>query len=441
MKAMASKMKNTYKITEYGSFVADNADNADNADKQIKEFVSLPKHTFDALESFVLTNRSKETDALEFFGLSAKKGIGKVITAKNYVGVITMVDGTTIEILPKVFSNETYTEASVKKLLIDMLKSLKDSPYKSLQTSNVNIEKMSIFEVFIRMFVDEVLFIEKRGLKSGYQRIQNNEAVFKGKLRISDHIKYNFAHKERSFVEYDEFNTDRPENRLIKTTLLYLYRVSQSSKNRVDIKNLLNSFSEVSESTDITRDFEKYVPDRNMKDYTTALMWCKVFLLGKSFSAFSGSEVAFALLFPMETLFESYIAQKLRKYLNSKEYTVSAQYRSFHLFDYPRQFLMKPDIVVKRKRDGAVFVLDTKWKLLSQAKANYGISQADMYQMYAYQKKYGAKSITLIYPSTDVLTKEKEIRFLSNDGVTVFVKFVDLFNLNDSMTILEESFI
>ena len=245
-------------------------------------------------------------------------------------------------------------------------------------------------------------------------------------------------HKERSFVEYDEFNTDRPENRLIKTTLLYLYRVSQSSKNRVDIKNLLNSFSEVSESTDIDGDFSKYTPDRNMKDYTTALMWCKVFLLGKSFSAFSGSEVAFALLFPMETLFENYVAQKLRKYLNPKEYTVSAQDRSFHLFDYPRQFLMKPDIVVKRKHDGAVFVLDTKWKLLSQAKANYGISQADMYQMYAYQKKYQAENITLLYPRTDTLNTDRQIPFHSNDGVLVTAQFVDLFNLPLSFSLITE---
>ena len=32
-----------------------------------------------------------------------------------------------------------------------------------------------------------------------------------------------------------------------------------------------------------------------------------VFLQGKSFTAFSGSEVAIALLFPMEKLFESYV--------------------------------------------------------------------------------------------------------------------------------------
>ena len=343
-------MRNTYLITEYGSFVAE---------KQIPGYTTLPQRTFDALEAFVLANRGKDADALELLALSARKGIGKIITARNYVGVITMTDGTTIEILPKVFSSTAYTEASVKKLLIDMLRSLKDSPYKTLQTSYVNVEKLNIFEVFIRMFVDEVLLIEKRGLKSGYQTVQSNEAVFKGKLKVSEHIKYNVVHKERSFVEYDTFHIDRPENRLIKTCLLHLYRVSQSAKNRVDIKNLLNSFAEVSASADIAGDFEKCVPDRNMKDNATALLWCRVFLLGKSFSAFSGSEIAFALLFPMETLFESYVAQQLRKYLDPNMFTVSAQDRSYHLFDSPRQFLMKPDIVVKRKQDGAVFILDT----------------------------------------------------------------------------------
>ena len=416
-------MRNTYLIKEYGSFVAE---------KQIPGYTTLPQHTFDALEAFILANRGKDADALELLALSARKGIGKIITARNYVGVITMTDGTTIEILPKVFPN--HSEDAVKKLLINMLRTLKDSPYKTLQTSHVNVEKLNIFEVFIRMFVDEVLYIEKRGLKSGYQTVQSNEAVFKGKLKVSEHIKYNFVHKERSFVEYDTFHIDRPENRLIKTCLLHLYRVSQSAKNRVDIKNLLNSFAEVSASADIAGDFEKCVPDRNMKDYATALLWCRVFLLGKSFSAFSGSEIAFALLFPMETLFESYIAQQLIKHLNPNEFTVSAQDRSYHLFDNPRQFLMKPDIVVKRKQDGAVFILDTKWRLLSPTKANYGISQADMYQMYAYQKKYQAENVTLLYPATDTLTPDKQIPFQSDDGVLVTARFVDLFDLSHSLS-------
>ena len=78
-------MRKTYQITEYGSFVRD---------KEVLGSTSLPPDTFDALENFVLSNSSADADALELMGISARKGVGKIITAKNYVGVITMDDGT-----------------------------------------------------------------------------------------------------------------------------------------------------------------------------------------------------------------------------------------------------------------------------------------------------------------------------------------------------------
>ena len=133
-------MRKTYQITEYGSFVRD---------KEVLGSISLPPDTFDALENFVLSNSTDDADALELMGISARKGVGKIITAKNYVGVITMDDGTTIEILPKIFSHETITGGKVKKLLVDMLKTLRNAPFKSLQSTNVNIDKLSIFEIFI----------------------------------------------------------------------------------------------------------------------------------------------------------------------------------------------------------------------------------------------------------------------------------------------------
>lgn len=116
-------MGKTYQITEYGSFVRD---------REVQGCISLPQGTFDALESFILTNSSRDTDALELMGLSARKGIGKIITAKNYVGVISMDDGTTIEILPKIYSSEAEDAGKTKKLLVEMLKTLRNSPFKSL---------------------------------------------------------------------------------------------------------------------------------------------------------------------------------------------------------------------------------------------------------------------------------------------------------------------
>ena len=422
-------MRKTYQITEYGSFVRD---------REVPGYISLPQDTFDTLESFVLSNSTEDTDALKLMGVSARKGVGKIITAKNYVGVIPMNDGTTIEILPKVFSHAAFTdeeekEKKVKKLLIDMLKTLRNTPFKSLQATNVNIDKLSIFEIFIRMFVDEVFYIVKRGLKCDYETIQSNENVFKGKMVFAVQIKHNYAHKERSFVEYDEFNTNRAENKILKSTLSYLYKCTTSSRNKSDIKTLLNAFNSVDESNEYKSDFAKIVPDRKTADYQTALMWSKVFLMGKSFTSFSGSEVAFALLFPMETLFESYIAAQLKKMLGHSEYSLSAQDKTYHLFDGPRKFLMKPDIVIKNKALAQVFVMDTKWKVLSADKANYAISQADMYQMYAYQKKYTSENVTLLYPLTEKVDPNQNIEFLSNDGTVIRIRFVDLFDLSNSL--------
>ena len=409
-------------IKEYGSICAKPG---------IAGYEYLPEPAFSQLKEFILSNKSADTDALELMGLTARKGIGEIITAKNYVGIITMKDGTTIEILHKIYSEIDNDEsgARTKKLLIEMLKTLRDTPYKTLQTSNVNIEKMNIFEIFIRMFIDELFFVVKRGLKCSYETVEENAHFFKGKMKFSHQIKFNLAHKERNYVEYDAFTVNRPENRLLKATLQYLYKHSSSTKNRTDIKSLLNSFGEIEASVDYKADFAKYVPDRNMKDYTTALMWSKVFLMGKSFTSFAGSEVAVALLFPMETVFESYVATLLKKVLIPKGYAVSAQDRKYHLFDEPdKKFLMKPDIVITKKSDGTKYIMDTKWKILSESKANYGISQADMYQMYAYQKKYSSENVTLLYPKTENLSRE-DIEFSSDDGVIVRVRFVDLFDI------------
>lgn len=414
-------MKPIYQIREFGAFVCE---------KQIDGYVSLPEHTFLALEEFVLSSAS------EFMNLSVRKGIGKIITAKNYVGVITMKDGTAIEILPKIYSEIDSDEQGLhtKKLLIDMLKTLYDIPYKSLQTNHLNVEKMNIFEIFIRMFIDEVFFIVKRGLKYNYESIEENVPFFKGKIKFSQQIKYNHIHKEYHFVEYDAFTMNRPENRILKAALLYLYEKSSSPKNRNDIKILLNFFGELKPSINYKEDFSKYIPNRNMKDYTTALLWSKIFLMGNSFTSFSGSNLAIALLFPMETLFERYIASLFQKEFRNKDYIVSLQDRSYYLFEQAnKKFLLKPDIVITSKTDNSIFIIDTKWKLLSSEKSNYGISQADMYQMYAYQKKYSAVHITLLYPKTDKIAADEKIEFVSNDGAVVRVRFVDLFDVGNLM--------
>lgn len=397
-------------------------------------YTPLNAKTFNALEQFILNCKNDKNEAIEVMNISARRGIGKIITAKNYVGVITMADGTTIEILPKIYSvgHQDEDEQS-KKILIQMLRTLYNMPSITLQSTNLDIEKMPLFEIFIRMFIDEVLKITRSGLKSSYETLEENATFFKGKLKFAEHIRRNFIHRERNYISYDAFTVNRPENKVLKTALQFLYLHTRSSKNKTDIKNILAVFEDVDVSVDYKTDLAKIVPDRNTKGYSTALEWAKVFLSGKSFTSFSGSETALALLFPMDKLFECYIASLVKKEMAASNYKVSTQHTGYYLFDEPKKtFRIRPDIVVSNSNE--TFVFDTKWKILDKDKNNYNISQGDMYQMYVYQKKYTAKSVTLLYPLSDSVSGDEQIQYITEEkNVVVNVEFIDLLKAKDEV--------
>ena len=216
--------------------------------------------------------------------------------------------------------------------------------------------------------------------------------------------KDNIVRKDRFYMAYDEFHINRPENRLIKTTLLKLNKISSNGKNQLLAKRLLAEFEMVNQSTNIDKDFSLVKKDRNIQFYQNLIDWSEVFLKNKSFSTFKGIQSVNALLFPMEKIFEAYIAKQLKN--KCSEWKVETQKRSKYLFDIPKKFGLKPDIIMSKQGkdrtkldNNKSIVLDTKWKkLISDLSENYGISQSDMYQMYAYAYKYDVENVILIYP-------------------------------------------
>jgi len=346
----------------------------------------IKEDAFSAIEKFVLDNEA----TAQYLKITTKKGFGKVLQAQNYVGIIQTKDGTTIEILPKI---QNLDEDASKEVLIKMLKTLKDSPFKSLNTAHLKSTKMPLFEIFISMFLEELSRLIKKGIKSDYVPKEENLNFLKGKLSISEQIKHNTIHKERFFVAYEEFSSDRAENRLIKTTLAYLYKKSRTNANQQRIREFLFVFDEISLCKDVQADFLHVKPNRQMKDYEQVLLWCKTFLLENAFSPYKGKDVAFALLFDMNLLFESYVGHHLKK----QGLHVKLQDKLHHLCHWENQgkFQLRPDIVI----DNGAIIADTKWKLLSEDKAHQGISQADVYQLYAYGTKYkSCQKLFLIYP-------------------------------------------
>ena len=376
----------------------------------------IKKETFDSLEKFVLENEK----TAQYLKITTKSGFGKVLQAQNFVGVIQTKDGTTIEILPKI-KNAT-TEKS-KDILIKMLKTLKNSPFKNLSVANLKSSKIPLFEIFISMFLEELTVLVRNGIKSDYISKEENLKFLKGKLKISEQIKYNTIHKERFFVQYEEFISNRVENRLIKTTLQFLYNKSKLNKNQQRIREFLFVFDEIEISHNIKTDFSKIKLNRQMKDYEQVLLWCKTFLFENSFSPYKGNDIAFALLFDMNLLFESFVYSYLKKSSNFQD--IKSQDRTHHLA-YENgigRFRLKPDIVI----NGGKIIADTKWKILSEDKAYNGVLQDDMYQLYAYGTKYNnCEKIYLIYPFDELIIKNS-YNYFKNKELKLDILFFDVY--------------
>jgi len=347
----------------------------------------IEEKNFLELEKFVLANEESN----HYLKLSSKKGFGKVLQAQNYVGVIQTKDGTSIEIVPKI--KDISIEES-KEILLKMLKTLKKSPFKHFNSAHLKSSKLPLFEIFISMFLEELSVLIRKGIKSDYIQKEENLHFLKGKLQISKQIQHNGIHKEKFFVEYEEFSNDRVENRLIKTCLEYLYSKSILNKNQQKIREFLFVFDTIRVSHTPKNDFKNLKLNRQMKEYESVLLYAKTFLYGNSFAPHKGSDLVFTLLFDMNLLFESYVGM----YLKKKGFNVELQDKGKYLVESHNKFALKPDIVINKGTDKEL-IADTKYKNISSTK---DISQSDMYQLYAYGTKYKQTSqLYLIYPKND----------------------------------------
>lgn len=389
------------------------------------------KKDIDELRAMIDEQNSKSRSGKAQIG-EFLKPIRSGVQANTYVGVLQTHSGLTVEILPKIAGRtEEATDDQVRQLFLEMLQTVRHIKGKTFNLTNLNVKRNNLLEVFIAMFTVEVNRVIKRGLKSAYIPIQSNEAYLKGKLLIKQQIQKNIMNQARFFSEHDEFIADSPENQLLKTTLEYLMRKSRDSRNQRTIRQQLAYFEQVSVTHVPDQCFQKVQIGRNYNYYEQALAWCRVFLSDQSFTSFRGNTLAFAILFPMDKIFEAYIADQTKRCM--ADVKVSAQDRAYTLFDKTDDtkaaYSLRPDLVL-RYATGRVTVLDTKWKVLERR----GPSQADLYQMYAYYTRYHHKQenvdkVVLIYPYSANYT-EREFRSVTEDatnlGAKVQVKFVDL---------------
>jgi 5-methylcytosine-specific restriction enzyme subunit McrC len=350
----------------------------------------------------------------------------------NYVGVLETPNGTVIEILPKTsvhVEDPEQERASLMKMLAKVYKlSMREQSGSDLQ-----VFKRPLIEVLISWFLSDVGTLMRRGIKSDYFLVEEEMTFLKGRLRIQDQIKQSVGRRHKFQVSYDDYIPDRPENRLVHLALSKILKWSKSSVNQRKAKEFLFAFADIPFSKQVEQDLTSWCSDRSMAHYRAMKSWCELILRQQSPLSLKGQQSGISMLFPMEQLFEKYVARVLSNQLADGFY-LKEQMSSLSLVEHQAKgwFRLKPDLAIINNKY-PVCILDTKWKLIdtdkNTTKEKYGLKQSDLYQMFAYGEKYlkGRGEMYLIYPSHIQFNHPLQ-PFNYSDELTLYVVPFDLAN-------------
>ncbi len=370
--------------------------------------ISLNEEAFDQLEDAIFESfrSGGGEETLDPFLTPARIDGRKAFQVANWVGVLSIGE-TRIEVLPKTANGLE----DGRRVILEMLRLTRAENFKQFATHGFLPERMPLYEVFMRVFLDHALHVIKRGIRQDYVEREANRDCFKGRLLVAQNLRINRSMHHKVYTASDEFIKDRPANRLIRAALDLVRRRSGMMATQRLARELTFAFQDVPASRNIDADLRRLRVDRMMMHYKPALSWARWLLKGQSPLDPKGITDAPSLLFPMEKLFEDYVGCLLRRISGVSALRLQA---SRHwLLSSPQRFRMRPDYLFKLNEMQVLG--DAKWKQVNQyaEDGKFGVSQSDLYQLYAYGHKYlgGKGHLFLFYPETSDFDQRQNLEF------------------------------
>lgn len=319
------------------------------------------------------------------------------LSAQQYVGA-TQVGALTVEVLPKI---EGIADTTIRRNLVAMLSVALDLEISEGDVAKVATQNHGILEVLIRLFCDKLFAQVHRGLVRRYEGREENLPLLRGKLGVKEQVRLNAANPERLYCRFDEFQEDNPLNQILKAAVRLLLKASRELTNQRQLAELMLIFEGVSDVPRHSLPWHRIAFDRLNERYKPSYKLAQLFLTNTPPDVSGGGVQGFSLFFEMNSLFEEYVGRIARRVFRPEGYQVALQgptrYLALDESSKRDVFAMKPDVVGLKDR-APQWIMDTKWKELSQEEAKEGVSQSDLYQMYAYANCYACSDVVLVYP-------------------------------------------
>ena len=348
----------------------------------------LRSHEFDALVRFNDAHRG------QYFDIGHKH-----LRTRSFVGYIE-VGELAIEILPKADREAGPPTGMWRDGLLEMLRVALGMRLARLPEAGQKPTRRRLLDLIAQAYLAELEVLLHEGLARGYRTTQSNGTVFRGRLKIADHMRENIARADRFFVEYQTFDHDIAVNHVLAAALEVLSWCALSPGVACEVDACLARFPEVGLAAVTAATLERIQLTRATQRYASALVYARMILAQHGPHLRAGRDRVFALLFDMNALWERYVAALLRRAAPPGLEVHAQERHAFWTARHGAARRVRPDIVVRARnsREGgkAVLVIDTKWKVPPAGIA----SDDDLKQMFVYNELLGTLRSVLLYPRT-----------------------------------------
>ena len=332
------------------------------------------------------------------------------LTARQVVGVLA-ARGCSLEILPKVDpASADEDDVTVRRRLIGMLDVALGLDLSSGGTAQLARQGETLLDILIRLFADRLLDEVRRGLPRRYQMREDDLPALRGQMDVVRQFTRHAVRPDWLACRFDTLEADTPLLRIMKAAVVFLGKHARAVETRRRLTELRHLLDDVRDISPASLPWDRVQLDRSNRRWRSLHDLARLFLM-RDWQATHHRDRAgegITLLFPMNDLFETYIAALLRRALAGSDLEMTAQGGlQYCLGDWPKEeqepvaphlFQTRPDIVLRRA-GRIVAIVDTKWKALAEPfTGKGGVSQADVYQLMAYAKVYGCRDLMLLYP-------------------------------------------
>ena len=329
------------------------------------------------------------------FTLSARNKL----KAQQFVGIVQAGD-VLVEVLPKIVG---INDSTIRQNLVGMLSQTRKLDIRDGEITST-ASQHNLLDIVVRLFCDRLFVEVNRGLISRYERQEENLFVLRGKMDTTRQAKFNAAHPERFYCQYDEFHADNPLNQVLKATVAHLRKCSIDSENQRKLTELYFALDGIVDVHPSKLEWHRIHLDRTSRRFHTLINLARLFLKNEHQDVSSGKNDGFSLLFDMNKLFEEYIGEIAKATITDVDVQLQTPQRYLlqkilHADDksFNQAFKVMPDVVGVNADKTIKWIIDTKWKLLDESKRR-NVSQADVYQMIGYAHCYDCNDVILLYP-------------------------------------------